>query len=139
MNDVVAETSPSNEDREEPTAHPHAGVPASRAGRAWLAVAGGIVALVVVLVFVLENLKSVPVGFFGATWRIPLGLDLLLAALLGGVVVFLLGTVRILQLRRVARHRRPLEEPADGGGASGGSGGSSAGRRRLRHQRDGRG
>jgi uncharacterized integral membrane protein len=65
----------------------------------------GIVALVVVIVFIIENSKSTSVTFFGASWRIPLGLDLLLAAVLGGIVTFLLGSVRMLQLRRVARHR----------------------------------
>lgn len=87
------------------SAHAHSSVPASRAGRAWVALALGIIALVVIIVFIIENSKSTPVTFFGVSWRIPLGLDLLLAAVLGGLVAFLLGTVRIVQLRRVARHR----------------------------------
>ncbi|MHB1987247.1 MAG: LapA family protein [Acidimicrobiales bacterium] len=86
-------------------AHGHTPVPSSRAGRAWLAVAAGIAVLVGVLVFIIENSKSVPVTFFGAAWKIPLAIDLLLSAVAGGLIVFLLGTVRILQLRRVARHR----------------------------------
>ncbi|MHB8245477.1 MAG: lipopolysaccharide assembly protein LapA domain-containing protein [Acidimicrobiales bacterium] len=87
-------------------------VPVGRVAHAWLSVAAGIVALVVVLVFIIENPKSVPVSFFGATWRISLAVDLLLAAVLGGLVVFLLGTVRILQLRRVAKRRVPAESAA---------------------------
>jgi uncharacterized integral membrane protein len=58
---------------------------------------------ILVLVFVLQNLTSTTTTFFGLTWTIPLGLDLLLASLLGGVIAFLLGGARILQLRRVAR------------------------------------
>lgn len=81
------------------------GVPSSRVSHAWVAIAAGIVALIVVIVFILENLHSVRVTFFGATWKAPLAVDLLLAAVLGGLVVFLLGTVRIVQLRRVARRR----------------------------------
>jgi uncharacterized integral membrane protein len=82
-------------------------VPRTRAGTVWVAFAVALALLVVVLVFILENLHSANVGFFGAHWRIPLGLDLLLAAVLGGLVVFLLGAVRIFQLRRVARrHHR---------------------------------
>jgi uncharacterized integral membrane protein len=60
--------------------------------------------LILVLIFVLQNLSPASTSFFGVKWTIPLGLDLLLAALLGGVIAFLLGAARMLQLRRVARH-----------------------------------
>jgi uncharacterized integral membrane protein len=59
--------------------------------------------LILVLVFVLQNLSSASTSFFSVKWTIPLGLDLLLAALLGGVITFLLGAARMLQVRRVAR------------------------------------
>lgn len=91
-------------------------VPSSRAGSVWLALAPGLAFLVVVIVFIVENSQQVQVGFFGAHWTLPLGVDLLLAAVLGGLVVFLLGSVRILQLRRVARHharRGGAEHPTD--------------------------
>jgi uncharacterized integral membrane protein len=80
-------------------------VPISRSGVTWVVLFGGLVLLVVILIFILENLKAVNATFFSAHWRIPLGVDLLLAAVLGGLVVFLLGTVRILQLRRLASRR----------------------------------
>jgi uncharacterized integral membrane protein len=59
--------------------------------------------LILILVFVLQNLSSASTTFFSIKWTIPLGLDLLLAALLGGLIVFLLGVARMLQLRRLAR------------------------------------
>jgi uncharacterized integral membrane protein len=59
--------------------------------------------LVLILVFVLQNLSATNTNFFSIKWTIPLGLDLLLAALLGGLIVFLLGVARMLQLRRLAR------------------------------------
>jgi uncharacterized integral membrane protein len=62
-----------------------------------------MVLLILVLVFVLQNLSAATTGFFSVKWTIPLGLDLLLAALLGGLIVFLLGVARMLQLRRLAR------------------------------------
>lgn len=80
-------------------------IPFTRASATWVAVIAAMVALVVVLVFILENLRSVKVTFFGAHWSVPLGVDLLLAAVLGGLVVVLVGMVRILQLRREARRR----------------------------------
>ena len=93
--------------------HRHTKVPNSRLGRTWLAISAGMLALILILVFVLENLKSVKVSFFGATWRVPLALDLLFAAILGGLVVFFLGTLRIVQLRRLARHRLAPGAEAD--------------------------
>lgn len=71
----------------------------------WVAVVGTLVVLVVVLVFILENLHSVRATFFGAHWQIPLGVDLLFAAVLGGLVVVMVGALRMLQLRREARRR----------------------------------
>jgi uncharacterized integral membrane protein len=67
--------------------------------------------LILVLVFVLQNLSSTNTSFFSVKWTIPLGLDLLLATLLGGVIAFLLGTVRMLQLRRVARRYSRTQGP----------------------------
>jgi uncharacterized integral membrane protein len=67
--------------------------------------------LVLVLVFVLQNLSSASTSFFSVKWTIPLGLDLLLASLLGGVIAFLLGTARMLQLRRVARRNSRTQRP----------------------------
>jgi uncharacterized integral membrane protein len=74
-------------------------VPRTRTGVAWWALGFSILLLIVVL----QNLSPVGTTFFSITWTIPLGLDLLLAALLGGVIAFLLGAARMLQLRRVAR------------------------------------
>ena len=79
-------------------------VPRTRTGVAWWALGFSMLLLILVLIFVLQNLSPASTSFFGVKWTIPLGLDLLLAALLGGVIAFLLGAARMLQLRRVARH-----------------------------------
>lgn len=78
----------------------------NRASRTWLALAIGLILTIAVLVFILQNLHSARVHFFTATWSIPLGVDLLLATVLGGGIVFAAGSVRILQLRRAARPGR---------------------------------
>jgi uncharacterized integral membrane protein len=78
-------------------------LPVTRTGVAWWALGFSLLLLVLVLVFVLQNLTDATTSFFGLTWTIPLGLDLLLAALLGGMIAFLLGAARMLQIRRVAR------------------------------------
>lgn len=80
-------------------------VPKTRASTTWVALAGALLALIVVLVFILQNLRSVSVHFFTAEWRIPFGIDLLFAVILGGLIVLGAGSLRILQLRRLAGKR----------------------------------
>ncbi len=64
-----------------------------------------MVALVIMLAFVFQNLRETTVSFLGFSGGAPLGLALVAAALLGGIVVFALGSVRIVQLRTLARAR----------------------------------
>ncbi len=54
------------------------------------------------------------ISFFGAHGHLPLGVALLLAAVLGVLLVVIPGTGRIIQLRMVARrHRRAEAAPAE--------------------------
>ena len=69
----------------------------------WVALIPGMIALAIMLLFVFQNLQDTEVSFFGLAGTAPLGLALVAAALLGGLVVFGFGSVRILQLRRAAR------------------------------------
>jgi uncharacterized integral membrane protein len=71
----------------------------------WLGLVPGMVALAVILVFVFQNLQETTVSFLGWSGGAPLGLLLVAAALLGGLVVFGFGSVRIIQLRGAARRR----------------------------------
>jgi uncharacterized integral membrane protein len=64
-----------------------------------------MIALVIMIVFIFQNLRETTVTFLGFSGGAPLGLALVAAALLGGVVVFALGSVRIVQLRKLARSR----------------------------------
>jgi len=75
----------------------------TRIAFAWWTLGFSVLLLIVVLIFTLQNLSPANTRFFGAVWTIPLGLDLLLAALVGAGIAFLLGAARILQLRRGAR------------------------------------
>jgi uncharacterized integral membrane protein len=88
-------------------------VPATRASHSWLAVAPGLAGLVVVGIFIFQNLRSVRISFFTVSGSLPQGLALLLAAVLGAIVVLCLGSVRIIQLRKVARgHYRAAAKAA---------------------------
>src|SRR5215213_1401361 len=92
---------------EPPSRQPPAGpaLPGSRVGRTWVALAPAALALVLVVVFVLQNLQATTVRFVVVSGRLPLGVALLVAAALGALVVFCLGSVRILQLRHLAARR----------------------------------
>jgi len=65
-------------------------------------VAGTVVALLL-LIFILENTKSVKVSFLGAHGNLALGVALLLAAVAGALIVALIGAARMTQLRLRAR------------------------------------
>ena len=82
---------------------PRAAEPAPRSRHLWLGLVPGMVALVLMLVFIFQNLRETTVSFLGFSGGAPLGLALVAAALLGGVIVFGLGSVRIVQLRKLSR------------------------------------
>jgi lipopolysaccharide assembly protein A len=72
------------------------------------------VALVVILVFILQNGDSVEVKFLVFQGHLPLAVALLFALILGAVIVFAFGAARILQLRMVAgraRRKGPTSNP----------------------------
>jgi len=79
----------------------------TRASGIWSALVGALVFLVALIVFIAENGRRSDISFVGLHAHLPLGLALLIAAVAGGVIVGLAGSVRIVQLRRTAgRHRR---------------------------------
>jgi uncharacterized integral membrane protein len=78
----------------------------TRLSGAWTAIVIGLVALVVILVFILQNQQSVEVTFLVFNGHLPLAVALLFALILGAVIVFAFGAARILQLRMVAGRAR---------------------------------
>jgi len=69
----------------------------------WAAVVGLVVLLVLLAVFVLQNVQQVEVSYFGWEGRAPLAAALLIAAASGALIAVVAGTLRILQLRRRVR------------------------------------
>jgi len=78
----------------------------TRLSGAWTAVVVGLVALVAILVFILQNPKSVEVSFLMFSGHLPLAVALLFAMILGALIVFAFGAARLLQLRMVAGRAR---------------------------------
>jgi uncharacterized integral membrane protein len=69
----------------------------------WASIVVGLLVLLVLIIFILENTGKTEVSFFGAHAHLSLGIALLLAAVIGGLVVVFAGSARILQLRTRAR------------------------------------
>jgi uncharacterized integral membrane protein len=87
----------------------HESLPGERRTRlsgAWTAIVIGLVALVIILVFILQNGQRVEVTFLMFKGQLPLAVALLFALILGAVIVFAFGAARILQLRMVAGRAR---------------------------------
>jgi uncharacterized integral membrane protein len=72
--------------------------------RTWLIV--GILALIVVLIFIIQNANAVNISFLGAHLRLSLAVALFLAAIAGALLMAAAGTARITQLRRIMRRDR---------------------------------
>ena len=75
----------------------------TRAAALWSALIVGFLVLIVLLIFIAQNTDSGTFHFLGWNWSLPLGVALLAAAVLGGLVTTLAGVVRIVQLRRAAK------------------------------------
>ncbi|MBF6464259.1 DUF1049 domain-containing protein [Nocardia beijingensis] len=76
---------------------------ASRAGYAWTGLVAGVLILVLLLIFIVQNLEQVQVHFFFWDFSLPLGVTVLLSVIGGALVMASVGGVRILQLRRAAK------------------------------------
>jgi lipopolysaccharide assembly protein A len=84
----------------------------TRIGGAWLAFALFALVLLFLLIFILQNGNKVEISYLGLHGHLPLGVALLLAAVLGVVLVVIPGTGRILQLRATARRHRRIDAQA---------------------------
>lgn len=78
----------------------------TRTSTAWFMTVGFVLGLVLLLIFILQNLQDISIQFFGFHWKIPLGIAMLLAAVFGGVLVALFGTARVIQLRHRLRQNK---------------------------------
>jgi lipopolysaccharide assembly protein A len=66
----------------------------------------GTVALIVVMIFIIQNAHAANITFLGAHLHLSLAVALLLAAVAGALAMAAAGTARITQLRRVMRRNR---------------------------------
>lgn len=75
----------------------------TRAGALWSSLIAGFLILIVLLIFITQNTATTTFQFLGWHWSLPLGVAILLAAVVGGLITVAVGTARIVQLRRAAK------------------------------------
>ncbi|OCB21281.1 hypothetical protein A5675_26770 [Mycobacterium malmoense] len=75
----------------------------TRAGALWSSLIAGFLILILLLIFITQNTETTAFTFLGWHWSLPLGVAILLAAVVGGLITVAVGTARILQLRRAAK------------------------------------
>jgi lipopolysaccharide assembly protein A len=66
----------------------------------------GFAALIVVVIFIIQNAHAVNISFLGVHLVLPVAVALLLAAIAGALLMAAAGTARITQLRRIMRRDR---------------------------------
>lgn len=86
-------------------ASPATEVPLTRAGAAWVGVSAAAVVAILLIIFLVQNTHLVQVNFLGMSSSTSLALMLLIAAVAGVFITAVLGTARMIQLRRIIRRR----------------------------------
>lgn len=82
---------------------PEDAVKFTRAAALWSSLIVGLLVLIILLVFITQNTEPADMTFLGWHWSLPLGVQILLAAILGSLLTVLVGAARIVQLRRAAK------------------------------------
>jgi putative membrane protein len=70
----------------------------------------GVVSLIVVMIFIIQNAHAVNISFLGAHLRLSLAVALFLAAIAGALLMAAAGTARITQLRQIMRRDRRKQQ-----------------------------
>lgn len=78
-------------------------VEGSAAGGTWVGLIVGAILLIILLTFILQNQEKFDLHMFAWSIQLPIGAGMLLSAILGALIMAVVGGVRILQLRRQVR------------------------------------
>ncbi|RCS57213.1 DUF1049 domain-containing protein, partial [Brachybacterium sp. JB7] len=81
-----------------------------RTAMLWISLILGAIVLVLLLIFVIQNSQKASFEYFSATFDLPLGVAMLLAAIAGALVMALVGSVRMAQMSWTIRKMRKQQE-----------------------------
>jgi uncharacterized integral membrane protein len=94
-----------------PAAPPELNVRRTRTSGALVAVVFTLLVGLLMLIFILQNGTKARTSFLWLHFTVPLGVGFLLAAVLGGLFVIMIGIARIAQIRLAARRHVRAEHP----------------------------
>jgi len=80
----------------------------------WVAVVAGLIVLVLLIIFILQNQDRVTVNYLGVSGALSVGMAMFIAAVGGGILVAIAGAVRLLQLRSQRRHPKSMPSGSSG-------------------------
>ena len=110
---AAATTLPPQSDNGTSPQRPAAAPAPAKTGRTHTRISGmrtgliaGVLGLIVVMIFIIQNAHAVNISFLGAHLRLSLAVALLLAAVAGALIMAAAGTARITQLRQTMRRDR---------------------------------
>ena len=93
------------------TGGPESPVAFTRTAAAWWALIGGSLTLIVLLIFITQNLDGTTIHFLAWQWSTPVGVAFLVAAISGSLITVMTGTARMMQLRRAAKKHMRTHHP----------------------------
>ncbi|MGP6172910.1 LapA family protein [Corynebacterium sp. A21] len=88
------------------TATPDDKVKSSLAGSTWVALIAGLLLLILLIVFILQNQHQIALNLFAWSFQFPAGIGYLITAIAGGLIVAMVGMVRMIELRRQVKKAR---------------------------------
>lgn len=106
MDDTAVEPLPA--DPVDTTETPEPSRPAKKGGAAsstWVALIVGALLLILLLIFIMQNQQTVELHLFGWTWNFPLGVGLLLASIIGGLIMACAGIWKMFEMKRQLKNR----------------------------------
>ncbi|MFI7587334.1 lipopolysaccharide assembly LapA domain-containing protein [Spongisporangium articulatum] len=80
----------------------------TRISSTWIAISVALLALILLIVFILQNTQQVTVSFLWMQGSLPLAVALLIAGVGTATLTVAVGAARILQLRRYSRRARKV-------------------------------
>jgi uncharacterized integral membrane protein len=82
----------------------------TRISGAWVGLITAAVFLILLVVFIAQNTAKASIHFLGFNGHLPLGLTILISAIIGLLIAAVLGSIRIMQLRRALKRNTPPDQ-----------------------------
>ncbi|WP_369061093.1 lipopolysaccharide assembly LapA domain-containing protein [Kocuria rhizophila] len=103
-----------------PATDPALDTPVKRgvSGTVWAALIAGVIVLILLLVFIIQNNVGTRFEYMAWTFSLPLGVAMLLSAIAGALIMALVGSVRMFALgrrvRKLERERERIKHTLEG-------------------------